>query len=284
MKKKIGRFTVVLLFVFLIMQTLSLDAFAAAVAKMRNIKGSAYSSAFWPVFMLVMLPLGIAVFAAIKKYIKDNNGDQKKISKGKYDFRPDFDRNYRDGFGNDPGNIEGLFTPRNSDGLTENEQLMVDVFAAQAKARRPDPVQIKCPNCGAPVMLSDKVVCPYCRTEISNRTVAKYMKLKINKGLERTIIAPEDYNPKRYYDDNYTGYGLHDLNNEAPAEYNAGGSFDSGYDFRSGAPANNFGQQNNFGQPYDSSGGSFSQNDDPSGYGNEWGNGFLGGFYNGDQR
>lgn len=274
MKNAIRKLPVIALIFSLYMPMLSHNAFAAT-AKLKYTRGAAYSPAFIPVLLIVLVPLAIAVFALIKKYQSDNKENSQKG--GKYDFKSDPVRNYRDGFGNVSGNINDMFTPRNSEGLTENEQLMVDAFAAQAKAKKPDPVQIKCPNCGASVMLSDKVVCPYCRTEISNRSVAKYMKLGNVIQKERIVISPEDYNPRRYYDENLTGYSLHDINNDAGDGSANSASRPLGADEYPpySTPVNNYYR------PDVNANGSNYRKD--SG-GSEWGSGFLGGYFDVDQR
>ena len=86
------------------------------------------------------------------------------------------------------------------DRLNEDENLMVQMFQAEIKKKKPDPMSIKCPNCGAPLQISDKTHCPYCRTEILNNNVER------SKDPRHDPIPPEEYNPHRYYDENLTGY------------------------------------------------------------------------------
>lgn len=223
-------------------------------------------------FVVIAVAVGVPIIKHVSNKSVGNNKSDPHI------FKSDFDKGFRDGFGNHIGNIEDILQPRNSDGLTEDEQLMVDMFAASAKARKPDPVEIKCPNCGAPVMLSDKVICPYCRSEITNRTVAKHLNLKINNDKGRVVISPKDYNPNRYYDENLTGYGLHDLNNEETTVNDHHRSFDSGYGFVNKDPYG--GSDQSFG----SSRNSYSRRNNSSGSDDDWGSGFSGGDTDKDHR
>ena len=95
------------------------------------------------------------------------------------------------------------------------ENMIMLYQAGQKAAERESRVNIKCPNCGAPVKFSSKMICEYCHTEISRKSVAE----QIGTRDEHEPISPEEYNPTRYYDEHVTGYAMHDRNNEPPENY-----------------------------------------------------------------
>ena len=61
-----------------------------------------------------------------------------------------------------------------------------------------------CPNCGAPVSRSSPEFCQFCRSVITE------------KGKEPKKPIPKDAYPNRYYDENFTGYRMHDMNHGMP--------------------------------------------------------------------
>lgn len=133
-----------------------------------------------------------------------------------------------------------LFRENHPEGLSTDEQVMLEKLKADLKSKKPDPVMIKCPNCGASLSISDKVTCPYCHSEITNRTV-------VNAEVKRheVVMTDENINPMRYYEENVTGYKKLDADNEAgqrnrsgrSGSYSAPGArnrdFDSSFSFRS---------------------------------------------------
>lgn len=95
------------------------------------------------------------------------------------------------------------------------ENMIMLYQAGQKAAERESRINIKCPNCGAPVKFSSKMICEYCHTEIARKSVAE--QIGTHNGHEH--ISPEEYNPTRYYDENVTGYAQHDKKNIPPENY-----------------------------------------------------------------
>lgn len=134
-------------------------------------------------FFIMSIPIIIVALICIIAY---------KLYKSGYDI-------FRTGE-NDKFNT--LFRENHPEGLNVNEQIMLDKLKSDLKSKKPDPVNILCPNCGAPLSLSDKVTCPYCHTEITNRSAVK----RQAKLQDVVMSEDEDFNPMRYYEENITGY------------------------------------------------------------------------------
>ena len=104
---------------------------------------------------------------------------------------------------------KGTFSSNPDPTLTPEENQLLMMYKAEIKAKKPDPVSTTCPNCGAPLRISDIAECPYCRTELTNSNVdPKFIYDK------KKPIPPENYNPRRYYDEHNTGYENISSNNQ----------------------------------------------------------------------
>ena len=223
-----------------VLSAASVTAFAASSGKV-SVKSS--SSRSFPFFIIAIV--AVAVLGVIKK--KRGGG-----SSGFSDF---FKNNSNDFFSSNNSFGSGLNGGNDffDDRLNQDENLMVQMYQAEIKKKKPDPVSTKCPNCGAPLRISDKTHCPYCRSEILNNNVERFQDPKHDP------IPPEEYNPHRYYDENLTGYesgysrdpfksGFSDggFNGNSSGSYNNGG-FNSGYGSSSDSYNNNggFGGYNN---------------------------------------
>ncbi len=97
----------------------------------------------------------------------------------------------------------------------------------------------KCPNCGAPVDPMRPNYCSFCRTKFIDTT----------KDPRKTPVHPDDYNPTRYYDENFTGYSINHANDQQqPGNMNSG---NNGYGQNNGYSQNNgYGQNNGFNNGY----------------------------------
>lgn len=106
-----------------------------------------------------------------------------------------------DNFGN---NTNGWFTKthdyKDEYGLNNEERQMLRLYEMETERKKPNPVSTHCPNCGAPVTIRDRAVCPYCQSDIINNSV------EYQESHKRKPIPPTEYNPTRYYDENLTGY------------------------------------------------------------------------------
>ena len=108
----------------------------------------------------------------------------------------------------------------------------------------------KCPNCGAPIDPLTPFYCKFCRTRFTDTS----------KKEKDHPISPEEYNPTRYYDENFTGYNIHSEKDQDPHSRNRGTGYGNG-GFNNNSGYGNGGFNNNSG--YGNSG--YNNN---SGYGN----------------
>ena len=140
-----------------------------------TLRTSVRSSSPW---YYILLPIVGAIVGAVLKY----NNKKKKHSDNPF--------------------IDSMLKtrPLDQEGLSDEEIRMLAMYQSEVRAKKPKPVSINCPNCGAPVTLSDKAVCPYCRSEVKN------LNARPADPSERKKIEPKDYNPRRYYEENETGY------------------------------------------------------------------------------
>ena len=196
MKEKIRKVRDVLLFSVLLMPLFTTEASAAY---------SRYSSRSG--LGIVVTILIVIVFVIVKAVTGSDLTLPSRRTKrgGNHNFfnnKESFDDTYYTGM-NELNLPDSHFDPR----LSNSERLMLSQFEKEAKLRHTDPVSTVCPNCGAPLSISDKVKCPYCRSDIINKTVSDMMN-KNNKP-----ISPQDYNPTRYYDENITGYESQNTDN-----------------------------------------------------------------------
>lgn len=103
-------------------------------------------------------------------------------------------------------------------GLTLAENEFVHNFQKELEDSKPKIIGAHCPNCGAPLMIGDKVECEYCHSQIMNANASS----KNRNG--RQIIPPGEYNPIRYYEENRTGYKINKQGfKDDPYIKNAGG-------------------------------------------------------------
>lgn len=123
-----------------------------------------------------------------------------------------------------------LFRENHPEGLSTDEQIMLDKLKEDLKSKKPDPVNVRCPNCGAPLSVTDKVMCPYCRSELTNRT---FVKAEVRR--HDVVMTDQNVDPMRYYKENVTGYKRLDPENSQQGSRTADSSgnsdFDSSYRF-----------------------------------------------------
>lgn len=174
---------------FLVLMLLLVPVFSTpAAARSYGIFHALASGKPLPIILFIVAVIGVIVY---KRVVSDRRG------KGKDDKFP--------------GQI-------NIDGLSIKDIEMINSFKKEVKKKKPDPISTRCPNCGAPLTLSDKVTCPYCRsTFVNNGTDLE----DVNKP-----ISPEEYNPRRYYEENTTGYQKLDIPPTHNSPYD-GQDFDS---------------------------------------------------------
>ena len=209
MKRKIERIKYAAIFILLLMPFFTIDAAAKTTIRV----SSGRSKSVWSIIIPI---IAVVVIAIVKAVLGDKAN--KQIGKGNL-----FSNNKSDNFfynSNDSMNMTNtngnIFDPR----LSDSENMMLRQFESQAKLRHPDPVSSTCPNCGAPISISDKAFCPYCRSNVVNKTVYNNQNDKKPKP-----ISPENYNPKRYYDENVTGYEHSSMGSSSDDDRNCGYSF-----------------------------------------------------------
>lgn len=182
------------------------------------------------------------------------------------------------GGGSDSSSFMGPGSMNSDPTLTPEENQLLMMYTAEMKAKKPDPVSTTCPNCGAPLKISDIAVCPYCRTELANNNIdPKFLKEK------KKVIPPEQYNPRRYYEENNTGYdnikNQPDINSYYGEEKSGFSPYSSGSGYNSSGSSygsNNSSYGNGYGSSYgnNSSFGNGSSYGSNSSFGNDYGNSY----------
>jgi DNA-directed RNA polymerase subunit RPC12/RpoP len=210
MKRIFERIKYVVLFMVFLMPVFTLNVSA------KNYYSSAAAKTPLGIFLSVLSPILVALAVAV---IKMSDKSYEKRRKNSQFFKDNssehFFYNSTDSINMMNGNTN-VFDPR----LSDAENIMLKQFESQAKLRHPDPVSSSCPNCGAPISISDKAFCPYCRSNVVNKIVYNNQDDKKPKP-----ISPENYNPKRYYDENVTGYEPRSMENSSGDDRNGGYSF-----------------------------------------------------------
>ncbi len=202
MKRKFERLRYTLLFAVLLIPVSTTDVSAVSYSR------SSFSRTPLGIFISVLASI-LAVLAII--VIKFSDKSFEKRRKNSKSFKNDTNSiNMMNGNTN-------VFDPR----LSDAENIMLKQFESQAKLRHPDPVSANCPNCGAPISISDKAFCPYCRSNVVNKLVYN------NQDEKPKPISPENYNPKRYYDENVTGYESRSMDSSSGDDRNNDYSFTS---------------------------------------------------------
>ena len=212
MKGKFEKVIYTVLFAVLLIPVFTTDASAVSESQL------AFSRTPLGIF-LSALAVFLAVLAFIVIKLSDRSFDKRR--KNSQFFKDDstghfFYNSDIDGINMMSGGTN-VFDPR----LSDAENIMLKQFESQAKLRHPDPVSANCPNCGAPIIISDKAFCPYCRSNVVDKIVYN------NQDEKPKPISPENYNPKRYYDENVTGYEPRSMGSSSGDDRNNDYSFTS---------------------------------------------------------
>lgn len=150
-----------------------------------------------------------------------------------------------------------------SDGMN-SEMRKYMILLGDKPSNDPDKyVAKKCPNCGAPIDPTRPNYCNFCRTKFIDTT----------KKENEHPIHHDDFNPTRYYDENFTGYSIRSGKEQRPDSVNHNGGYNNGY--------NNTGYNNSCNDNRNSYNNSYNNDYSNSGCNNIGEDGFLGGYGDG---
>lgn len=136
--------------------------------------------------------------------------------------------------------IKGIITKNSSIGSDTKDGMDSDfmkymILMGDSQPQEPGKYEArKCPNCGAPIDPMSPFYCNFCRTKFSDTT----------RDDKHAPISPKEYNPTRYYDENFTGYSIRSgkgNGNNAPGNYSGNDNsngFYNGYDNNGGYNSN----------------------------------------------
>lgn len=133
--------------------------------------------------------------------------------------------------------IKGIITKNSSIGSDTKDGMDSDfmkymILMGDSQPQEPGKYEArKCPNCGAPIDPMSPFYCNFCRTKFSDTT----------RDDKHAPISPKEYNPTRYYDENFTGYSIR----SGKGNGNNGGQNNNGYNNNNSFSNNNGYNSNN---------------------------------------